>query len=69
MIAGQYTLHLYCVNTLGNENRNVLISCNSKASLAGPTEADCKRQAVAKGWKFLRDIKDVKCPRCVKESV
>lgn len=75
MIVGCYSLHLYCVydelptwyhHEHGDEPVPFGFHAYREfpAEFDGRTEAECKRQARKRGWKF-RDG-DVLCPRCAK---
>lgn len=71
MIAGCYSLDLYCRNympTIGESQKECLLVDqnglhNFPKIFAGHTEGECKRQARKLGWSFQRD-NDVTCPAC-----
>jgi len=69
MIVGAYSLHLYCDN--GNSEPDCVgpkeisghdYSDPGFAEFTGQTEAECKKKARRRGWKFTRDGRAL-CPR------
>lgn len=69
MIVGCYTMHLYC--DTGNSEPGMPgdgagphnYEDPGQGEFVGRTEADCLRQARAKGWRFDRKRRAF-CPRC-----
>lgn len=60
MIVGGYSLHLYC-DYPDDDWRHLDLG---KVEIAGHNEADCKRQAKAKGWSLDFGLYKALCPGC-----
>lgn len=71
MIVGCYSMHLYCdtgnteAGMPGDDGNTTPHDWErpGTAEFTGTSEADCKRQAVALGWRFTRDRRAI-CPMC-----
>lgn len=73
MIAGSYLLHLYCRHAPESDQPLAKPGEFDARHYGGPaefgnenTEADAKRSARKKGWKFSGG--DVTCPTCAKNG-
>lgn len=65
MIVGAYTLHLYCDGPRHRElHPNKVGSLD--AEFTGYSEADCNKQARAKGWRLDHKNGRCRCARCIK---
>lgn len=76
MIVSGYTMHLYCDDEKHEGFQSSIsgqkVRINGKweqlqDEFAGKTEQDCRKQAKAIGWVFLRG-KRVICPICAKRD-
>lgn len=69
MIVGCYSLDLYCARG-PNNGKNAAPTCKglNPGQFTGRTEAECKREARSKGWRFLIVKGDVVCPWCARAS-
>lgn len=63
MIAGGYTIDLYCDNEPCKWQTEEPLRNDYCASIYGTDERDCKRQARRKWWRLTRDDKAI-CPYC-----
>lgn len=69
MIVGGYTMHLYCRNAGKSADGPATFDLRHHETIlngefCGRTFSECRRAAIAAGWRFGRD-KDVTCPTCV----
>jgi len=60
MIVGCYSMDLYCANQPSDTCKGGYMS--GAWQFTGQTEAECKREARSKGWRFTKG--DTTCPHC-----